>query len=237
MSAIASVRTVRASSGKDSQTVTKPVSAFQASLDTFKSLTKDLTDFESEAALAALDTLVTAVSATDADVSAKDAAIKAATDALKGHKAERAEMVTRQRRAIRLALQQGYQGKTIAAHFSVAGGTVSNVKSALDIKAALVKANAPTVPSDDALVSRVAKAAKVTGGKAALLKAAKAGTLPEDGEQESPRTAAQTLKAIQAALTAVKHIARTTGDDSDAATVVEIKRLAAEIVAQAATIA
>jgi small-conductance mechanosensitive channel len=212
MSTVTTARTVRVTSpNQSSQTVAKPVSAFQASLDTFKSLTKDLTDYESEAALAALDTLVTAVSATDADVSAKDADIKRATEALKGHKAERAEMVTRQRRAIRLALQQGYKGQTIAAHFSVAGGTVSNVKSALDIKAALVKANAPTVPSDDALVSRVAKAAKVTGGKAALLKAAKAGTLPEDGDVET-FTPAQALKALQRATDAVRHIVREDGD-------------------------
>jgi hypothetical protein len=163
-----------------------------------------------------LDTLVTAVSATDADVTAKDAAIKAATEVLKGHKGERAEMVTRQRRAIRLALQQGFKGTTIAARFSVATGTVSNVKVALDVKAALTKANAPTVPSDDALVSRVAKAAKVTGGKAALLKAAKAGTLPDDTDTGEAETfsAAQTLKAIQRATDAVKGLVRAAGDDA-----------------------
>jgi hypothetical protein len=191
------------------------VSAFQKSLDSFRTATTvEGFDPESESGLALLDTLATAVSATDADVATKDAAIKAATEALKGHKQERAEMVTRQRRAIRLALQQGYKGTTIAAHFSVATGTVSNVKVALDVKAALVKANAPTVPSDDALVSRVAKAAKVTGGKAALLKAAKVGTLPDDTDTGEAETfsAAQTLKAIQRATDAVKGLTRADGD-------------------------
>jgi hypothetical protein len=188
------------------------VSPFQKSLDSFRTATTaDGFDPESEAGLALLDTLVTAVSATDADVAQKDAAIKAATEALKGHKAERAEMVTRQRRAIRLALQQGYKGTVIAARFSVATGTVSNVKVALDVKAALIKANAPTVPSDDALVSRVAKAAKVTGGKAALMSAAKRGTLPEDGDVET-FTAAQALKAVQRATDAVKGLTRADGD-------------------------
>jgi hypothetical protein len=213
MSTIATVRTVRASDPKTtSQTVTRPVSPFQKSLDSFRTATTaDGFDPESEAGLALLDTLVTAVSATDADVAQKDAAIKAATEALKGHKGERAEMVTRQRRAIRLALQQGYKGTTIAAHFSVATGTVSNVKVALDVRAALVKANAPTIPSDDALVSRVAKAAKVTGGKAALMSAAKRGTLPEDGDVET-FTAAQALKAVQRATDAVKGLTRADGD-------------------------
>jgi hypothetical protein len=220
---ITSVRTVRASNpNANSQTSSKPVSAFQSALDSFKTATKaDGFDPESEAGLALLDTLATAVSATDADVTAKDEAIKAATEALKGHKAERAEMLTRQRRAIRLALQQGYKGLAIAKHMSVSTGTVSNVKAALDIKAALVKANAPTVPSDDALVSRVAKAAKVTGGKAALIKAAKTGALPDEsdtGEAET-FTAAQALKALQRATDAIKGLTREDGDTETVAAI------------------
>jgi hypothetical protein len=231
MSTVTTARTVRVTApNQSSQSAAKPVSAFQKSLDTFRTVTTaDGFDPESEAGLAALDTLATAVSATDADVATKDAAIVAATEVLKGHKQERAEMVTRQRRAVRLALQQGYKGITIAAHFSVATGTVSNVKVALDVKAALVKAGAPTVPSDDALVSRVAKAAKVTGGKAALVKAAKAGTLPDEsdtGEAET-FTAAQALKAIQRATDALKGLTRADGDtDTYAALVAAVGTLA-----------
>jgi hypothetical protein len=231
MTAITSVRTVRASNpATTSQTVAKPVSPFQSALDSFRTATTaDGFDPESESGLALLDTLATAVSASDADVTAKDAAIVAATAVLKGHKQERAEMVTRQRRAIRLALQQGYKGTAIAAHLSVATGTVSNVKVALDVKAALVKAGAPTVPSDDALVSRVAKAAKVTGGKAALVKAAKAGTLPEDGDTGAAETftCAQALKAVQRATDALKGLTREEGDaDTYAALILAVGTLA-----------
>jgi hypothetical protein len=231
MSAITSVRTVRATSpNQSSQTVARPVSPFQASLDKFRTATTaDGFDPESEAGLALLKTLATAVNATDADVAAKEADIEAAAKALKGHKQERAEMVTRQRRAVRLALQQGYKGTTIAVTLSVSTGTVSNVKVALDLKAALVKANAPTVPSDDALVSRVAKAAKVTGGKAALIKAAKAGTLPDEsdtGEAET-FTAAQTLRAVQRATDALKGLTRADGDaDTYAALILAVGTLA-----------
>jgi hypothetical protein len=212
MSAIASVRTVRASSGKDSQTVTKPVSPFQAALDNFSKCTFE--SLTSDDALRALDALVTATNATDADVASATQAVKDATEALKGFKAERAALVTRQRRAIRAALKAGFNGQTVAAHFSVSSGKVSAVKGALDLKAALLKGGMPKseVPSDDALVSRVEAVSKVKGGRAALAAhARKTGTLPEDGDVQT-FTVAQALSAVQKATDAVKHLTRTDGD-------------------------
>jgi small-conductance mechanosensitive channel len=219
MSAIAQVRTVRASNpNTTSQTSTKPANPFNDALATFRADVKTAESVDSEAARAALTRLVAATNATGEDVAAATKAVEDAKEALKGFVGERDALVTRQRRAIRAALQAGFKGTEIGAAFSVSGGTVSNVKVALDVKAALVKANAPTVPSDDALVSRVAKAAKVTGGKAALMAAAKAGTLPEDGDVET-FTAAQALKAVQRATDAVKGLTRADGDTETVAAI------------------
>lgn len=211
-----SVRTVRASSStpRTSTSTPRPVSPFSEAIATFAEDIKRFDTVDCDSSREALARLVAATNATGADVAAATKAVEDATKALKGFREDRDALVTRQRRAIRAALKAGFKGTEVGAAFGVSGGTVSNVQGGLLLKAALLKggAESKTLPSDDALVSRVAKAAKTTGGKAALIKAAKAtGTLPEDGDVPT-FTAAQTLARVQAALTAVKHIVRADGD-------------------------